>query len=156
MWECPKCGEEIEGSFEVCWNCGTSIDGDEDPGFENADQMAPIVDAPEDTLSVLRPDPVPELFEIDPIADFAEPTAVDLVECYWAKNAFEARFLAQQLVERGIPAVVDGEALSAGLSAVGWGVGYFQPRIRVRSADLDRAKRWLEMYENRRKPEPTE
>ena len=20
-WRCPKCGEEVEGDFDVCWNC---------------------------------------------------------------------------------------------------------------------------------------
>src|SRR4051812_10831369 len=33
MWQCPKCGESIEGSFDLCWNCGTSRDGVEDPSF---------------------------------------------------------------------------------------------------------------------------
>ena len=34
MWTCPKCGEEVEDGFEVCWSCGTSIDGAEDKGFD--------------------------------------------------------------------------------------------------------------------------
>lgn len=21
-WRCPRCGEEVPGSFEVCWKCG--------------------------------------------------------------------------------------------------------------------------------------
>ena len=21
-WQCPKCGEWVEGQFELCWNCG--------------------------------------------------------------------------------------------------------------------------------------
>ena len=33
MWECRKCHERIEDSFEVCWSCGTSIEGVEDPSF---------------------------------------------------------------------------------------------------------------------------
>lgn len=33
MWECKKCRERVEGSFEVCWNCGTTRDGVEDPSF---------------------------------------------------------------------------------------------------------------------------
>ena len=33
MWECKKCHESVEESFEVCWNCGTSRDGIEDPDF---------------------------------------------------------------------------------------------------------------------------
>ena len=23
---CPKCGEEVEGQFAECWNCGTTLD----------------------------------------------------------------------------------------------------------------------------------
>ena len=23
VWKCPKCGEEVEGQFDICWNCGT-------------------------------------------------------------------------------------------------------------------------------------
>ena len=33
MWECGKCQEHIEGSFQTCWNCGTSREGIEDPTF---------------------------------------------------------------------------------------------------------------------------
>jgi hypothetical protein len=22
-WTCPQCGEQLEGQFLVCWNCGT-------------------------------------------------------------------------------------------------------------------------------------
>ena len=33
MWKCIKCGEEIEPDFDVCWACGASKDGVEDPGF---------------------------------------------------------------------------------------------------------------------------
>jgi hypothetical protein len=28
-WKCAQCGEEVEGQFEACWNCGSSRpDGD--------------------------------------------------------------------------------------------------------------------------------
>ena len=37
MWECRKCRERHEDSFEVCWNCGTSKDGEEDPHFGQVD-----------------------------------------------------------------------------------------------------------------------
>ncbi|MCU7960088.1 MAG: DUF2007 domain-containing protein [gamma proteobacterium symbiont of Bathyaustriella thionipta] len=23
-WQCPQCGEPLEGSFEICWQCGYS------------------------------------------------------------------------------------------------------------------------------------
>jgi hypothetical protein len=41
MWECPKCHERHEDSFEVCWNCGTSKTGVEDPDFRAADRIDP-------------------------------------------------------------------------------------------------------------------
>jgi hypothetical protein len=22
-WDCPRCGETVEGAFELCWNCGS-------------------------------------------------------------------------------------------------------------------------------------
>ena len=25
-WQCAKCGEENEGQFSACWNCGTNAD----------------------------------------------------------------------------------------------------------------------------------
>ena len=34
MWKCTGCQEEIEDSFSVCWNCGTSYDGVPDPNFQ--------------------------------------------------------------------------------------------------------------------------
>lgn len=27
MWECRKCGEEVEDDFDVCWNCQAGRDG---------------------------------------------------------------------------------------------------------------------------------
>ena len=27
VWKCPKCGEEIEETFDTCWRCGTSRGG---------------------------------------------------------------------------------------------------------------------------------
>ncbi len=33
MWKCVKCNEQLEDTFNVCWCCGTSKDGVEDPEF---------------------------------------------------------------------------------------------------------------------------
>jgi hypothetical protein len=38
MWQCQKCHEQVEDSFEVCWSCGTSKDGQEDRSFRRADE----------------------------------------------------------------------------------------------------------------------
>lgn len=37
MWTCPKCRQQVESTFEVCWNCGTAMDGTEDPSFTRAE-----------------------------------------------------------------------------------------------------------------------
>jgi hypothetical protein len=45
MWECRKCHERHEDSFETCWNCGTSKEGVEDPTFVRADGGVKAADA---------------------------------------------------------------------------------------------------------------
>jgi len=40
-WTCSKCGETVDAGFLVCWSCGTSIEGVEDPSFESAHETAP-------------------------------------------------------------------------------------------------------------------
>jgi len=37
VWDCKKCREQIDDSFSVCWSCGTSCDGLEDPNFNLED-----------------------------------------------------------------------------------------------------------------------
>jgi len=48
MWRCSKCGESVDDSFDVCWNCGTTKDGMPDPAFRQA------ADAPPHPLSCPR------------------------------------------------------------------------------------------------------
>jgi len=59
MWECRKCHERHEDSFVVCWKCGTSRTGVEDPGFRSADQVDPAssVDQAEDHAIAAGPPP---------------------------------------------------------------------------------------------------
>lgn len=45
MWECKKCHETVEDSFEVCWNCGTSKEGVEDPSFRTEADAAVVAKA---------------------------------------------------------------------------------------------------------------
>ena len=33
MWKCLGCGIQVEDEFDVCWSCGTDVDGVEDPDF---------------------------------------------------------------------------------------------------------------------------
>jgi hypothetical protein len=52
MWRCTKCREQVDEGFEVCWNCGTSKEGIEDPEFRRAEQiraeeMEPVTSTPD-------------------------------------------------------------------------------------------------------------
>ena len=47
MWECMKCSEQLEDSFDVCWNCGTSRDGTNDPDFRKVDDFPADTEAEE-------------------------------------------------------------------------------------------------------------
>jgi hypothetical protein len=38
MWECRKCQERHDDSYEICWSCGTSKDGAPDPGFVRSEE----------------------------------------------------------------------------------------------------------------------
>ena len=93
----PEVPIQVDDSFEVCWSCGTTPDGIEDPNFVTADEADPIPD-----------EELPEGTDVDdPLADFAGTPMPDLVECYMASDAAEAKFIADQLMEQGIPAIAD-------------------------------------------------
>src|SRR5262245_6002187 len=97
MWSCPKCRAKVDDSFELCWACGTSPVGEEDPAFARADDVGPLPESPwQSDHKVLN----------DRDFEMAEPE-IEVVECYWAGNPFEAIFLAGQLVQEGIPAMAD-------------------------------------------------
>ncbi len=49
-WSCSKCGAEVDGELDVCWACGTTADGVEDPDFQDADAAATPRPAKETTL----------------------------------------------------------------------------------------------------------
>jgi hypothetical protein len=139
MWTCPKCGTKVDPSFEVCWSCGTTPDGVEDPNFVKADDVGAIHDAPPEEKipdeELERGGPAPET-----------PPEEELVECYWARNVQEARFLADQLIDLGIPAASDEQNLRFYLAGLPLGP-YFGPRVWVRAKDKERAHAWLEEYD---------
>jgi hypothetical protein len=37
-WTCCKCGAVVPGNFQVCWLCGTDVNGVEDPRFRGLDE----------------------------------------------------------------------------------------------------------------------
>lgn len=65
MWQCVKCREKLEDSFNVCWNCGTSRDGTEDPSFVKVDDMPP---EPHDVAPTSEAPPMKPRAEKSPIS----------------------------------------------------------------------------------------
>jgi len=138
MWTCPKCGKKVDPSFDVCWFCGTSRDGVEDPTFVCADDVQPS----ESPLDLDMP-PGEEALPEPPFESAAE-----LVECYQALDLMQATFLADQLSEQGIPAVADTHDMHDALGSMS-----STPRVWVRAEDLPRARAWLEDYDRHHKPQ---
>jgi hypothetical protein len=143
MWICSKCQSEVEDSFDICWSCGTSCDGVEDPSFVTADEADPIRDEDRDEGEKPKFD--------DPFAEFGGEPYPELVECYMASNPIEAKFIADRLMEEGIPAIADEIDINmtmGGFQPQMWGYG---PKVRIRREDLGRAQNWIKAYEQRRK-----
>jgi hypothetical protein len=138
MWTCPKCGNKVDPSFEVCWSCGTTPEGVEDPSFVTADD-------PRSESSPLDLDMPPGNA---PVHAAANSMAGDLVECYWALDVMQAKFLADQLSEAGMPAISDTHDMHDALGSMS-----SSPRVWVRSEDLSRAKAWLDAYDRQFKAE---
>jgi hypothetical protein len=141
MWTCVKCHSKVDASYDVCWSCGTSCDGEEDPDFVRADDFVPSDDPPVDSI----PSGGDELAR-----GVAEWPEVELVECYWAENPIEAKFLADQLGQAGILAVSDTHDLRvvfAGFFGLVPAGPYFGPRVRVGAQDLHLARAWLGSYD---------
>ena len=95
----------------------------------------------------MRNEEVPEGTDVDdPLADFAGTPLPDLVACYTASDAAEAKFIADELMEQGIPAIPDKLDIDSLVGMCGSGA-----KVRVRQDDLPRAQAWLKAYEHRRK-----
>ena len=138
MWTCPKCHSKVDASFDVCWQCGTSTDGVEDPSFLRADESGPILEPPvtEESLGVAG-----AVAETSPPGEPWGPD-VEIVECYKAEDRMQAHFLAEELTKIGIPAVADTHEPSESLGGLG-----ALPKVWVRREDFPRARLWLEGYE---------
>ena len=124
MWTCLKCGEEGEADFDVCWSCGASKDGVDDPGF------------------------VPERDGIVTAADFQAKTGdkindkLVVAATYW--NAAEANLGQNALQRQGIRSFLDNELLvMTGLINVVGGI-----KLLVADKDLLRARMVLPEIED--------
>jgi hypothetical protein len=142
MWTCSKCQTKVDPSFDVCWNCGTSVEGVEDPTFTKADDEGPIEGDPLTPQLDVKED-------VTVLSELPEPLKGDLVEAYGALDLMEATFLADQLTAAGIQAVSDTYDLHDALGLMESG-----PKVWVRADDLPRARAWLETYDRNKATTP--
>jgi len=144
MWSCPRCQAKVDDGFEVCWRCGTSPDGEEDPFFARAEDEVPS------SHRSMKLD-----HKLEKAQDLELPGDREaVVACYWARNCNEAMFLANQLVLQGIPATADSldlRVVLAGFFGLVPAGPYFGPRVWAFARDLPRARSWLCDYEQRRR-----
>jgi hypothetical protein len=143
MWSCPKCQTKVDDAFEVCWQCGTTADGVEDPTFVSADETPPIEDPIYDPVA--QPDPG---LGVPPLAGHAPGDLGEVVDIYQAFSVVEAKFLADQLVAAGIPAMSDTMDMQDALGTMSG-----QPKVYVRTADAERAAAWLADYDRNKQGE---
>src|SRR4051794_15847220 len=96
MWTCPKCGARVEAPLDVCWRCGTSPEGVEDPDFVTADDTPPI----DDPTAYLQ-------LDTGDLREEGHPgPPLDLVMCYETNDLADAQFVADHLLAEGIPATL--------------------------------------------------
>ena len=103
--------------------------------------------SPADEADPIPDEKIPEGTDVDdPLADFAGTPLPDLVACYTASDAVEAKFIADELMEQSIPAIPDKLDIDSLVGMCGSGA-----KVRVRQDDLFRAHVWLKGYEHRRR-----
>ncbi len=139
MWTCPKCKTQVDPGFDLCWRCGTTAEGVEDPTFQTADQAGPIEDR--------QYDPIAEPARVR-WAEAVGGSDDELVTCYQAFSLMEAKFIADQLNGNGIPAMSDTIDMQDALGTMDG-----NPRIYCRESDLPKAHAWLKLYETNKQSE---
>ncbi|MBC8869648.1 MAG: DUF805 domain-containing protein [Planctomycetes bacterium] len=58
-WTCKKCRTKVDDAFDVCWQCGTSVDGIEDESFSAEADATPDRDPEPSTSEAARVRRVP-------------------------------------------------------------------------------------------------
>jgi hypothetical protein len=134
MWHCPKCAEQIDDVFDVCWKCGTARDGTAATDFQAEPSDA------EASNPGPEPEPRKEIAE-DSIAALAKNERI--VELCSAASAIEAHALRMLLEEAGIRARVVGDNLGNAAGSLPLGEPT-APRVWVREADAERAREIIE------------
>jgi hypothetical protein len=150
MWRCPHCSEQIDDTFDVCWKCGTMLDGTTSTDFHAASEDS-------DLLEGADPKPVLPSREPDEAMPF-DARNEQIVELCSTDNIMEAQILCDTLQEAGIRADIVGTMLGNAAGALPFGESV--PRIWVRKQDVARAceiaNAWMEATEAKKDEEAAE
>jgi hypothetical protein len=134
MWTCPKCQSRVSQEWDVCWSCGTSADGEEDPSFDAE------VDAPTPRKPVLDPELAPTL------DDELPGPPPEFVVVYETAEEIAAHYVTEQLCRQGIRALKTSD-----VRAINTSVLHTIGQVTVHPDDLTRAQEWLIAYERHRR-----
>ncbi len=139
MWICSKCEARVDPGFDVCWRCGTSYQGEEDPDFVTADESPPI----EDPTDYLR-------LEVGKLPEEELPgPPLELVACFQAVDVAEAKFVSDLLAAEGIPSTLENTA-RPGISDARY-LNNSSCLVVVKADDLDRARPIAREYLDRKR-----
>ena len=139
MWICSKCDARVEPSFDVCWRCGTTYQGEEDPDFLTADEAPPI----EDPTDYLR-------LEAGKLPDQDLPDApLELVACFLSDLLAEAKFVSDLLAAEGIPSALENTARPG--THAGGSLTLYPCRVMIKTEDLPRARPIIEEFVERKR-----
>jgi hypothetical protein len=73
---------------------------------------------------------------------------LDLAPCFESNDLAESQFVADRLIDEGVPATIQN-AFNVGLPRNVYSL--YPPTVVVRAEDLPRARAWVEVYRARRK-----
>jgi hypothetical protein len=121
----------VDDDFEVCWQCGTALDGTEDPAFEP--ELDGIMGS--------------EVFE----ADRAERTRGNLVTVGNFRTEVEAHMLRARLEAAGFHAVVVDEFMGSMLGFLTMNSGV---KVLVLEKELEEALEQARQFLGEKKPGP--
>ena len=147
MWNCPKCRAKVDDSFEICWSCGTSRDGEEDPAFARADDVGPAPDPP------CKPDPPRGRMTRTLRSRSWLPRSRSWTATGRAipPRRCSSPVSSCRRASRRPPTPITSRVVFAGFFGLVPAGPYFGPRVRVFAGDLPRARSWLAGYEARRR-----
>jgi Putative prokaryotic signal transducing protein len=123
VWKCPRCEARVDDEWEVCWSCGTSIDGEEDPYFGAEDEEGEFEEEPGGAAE-------------------ADPEPIHLVTVASFPVAWQAHVAKGRLEAEGIPCLLADEYVAAvfGLERFAW------IKLQVTAEDAEAAHALLESW----------